>query len=197
MAERNPVNRFEVLLIGGSAGSVEAILQILPSLPVISGLAIVVVLHRRSGESLLPELLSGKTAWTVKEAEEKDSVEPGTIYLAPADYHLLIEKDKSFSLDDSEKVNHSRPSIDVTFESAADVFGSELVCLLLSGANADGVKGLLEVKRKGGRTLAQDPSTATVPFMPQQAIDNHAVDYIMHKNNISDWINQLSLQNSF
>jgi two-component system chemotaxis response regulator CheB len=186
-------NSIELLVIGGSAGSLEVILGMMPLLKADMPIAIIFVLHRKynTDESLV-KLLSTKTSLHVKEPEDKEVIRPGFIYLAPADYHLLIEKDKSFSLDDSEKVNHSRPSIDVTFESAADVFGSKLICLLLSGANADGVKGLLEVKRKGGRTMAQDPSSATVPFMPQQAIDNQAVDYVLHKNSISNWINQLS-----
>jgi two-component system chemotaxis response regulator CheB len=187
-------NTLEVLVVGGSAGSLEVILGIMPSLKKELSFAIIFVLHRKyNNDESLVKLLTAKTSLPVKEPEDKEVIKPGFIYLAPADYHLLIEKDKSFSLDDSEKVNHSRPSIDVTFESAADVFGSDLVCLLLSGANADGVKGLLEVKRKGGRSIVQDPSSASVPYMPQQAIDNHAADLVLHKDKMPEWINHLFL----
>ena len=158
MAQGSPIKTDYLLLIGGSAGSLEAILQALPGLQDLNGLAVVLVLHRRNGESLLAELLNEKTSWTVKEAEEKEPILPGTVYVAPADYHLLIEKNKTFSLDYSEKVNYSRPSIDVTFESAADTFGSTVSALLLSGANADGTEGLKKIKEAGGFVMVQDPA---------------------------------------
>src|SRR5688500_3447281 len=118
---------YSLLVIGGSAGGLEAILQILPALKREPSLAVVLVLHRRGGESMLTELLQDKTAWNVKEAEEKEPIEPGTLYIAPADYHLLIEKDRTFSLDYSEKIHYSRPAIDVTFETAAEVYGPQVM----------------------------------------------------------------------
>lgn len=193
MAEGNAVNHYGLLLIGGSAGSLEAILQILSSLPVLQGLAIVMVLHRRSGESLLPALLDDKTAWTVKEAEEKESIEPGTIYIAPADYHLLIERDKTFSLDYSEKVNYSRPSIDVTFETAAEVYGPSAVVLLLSGANQDGTEGMRKIKEAGGYLMVQDPADAVVSYMPQYGIDHVQVDNVVTVTEIPVLIQHLLL----
>lgn len=179
MAQGSFVNRYELLLIGGSAGSLEALLKLLPALQQAYSLAIVLVLHRRSGESLLSQLLAEKTVWPVKEAEEKEAVCAGTIYIAPADYHLLLENDKTFSLDYSEKVHYSRPSIDVTFESAAEVYGKSLMAVLLSGANADGSGGLQRIKEAGGYILVQDPQEAAVAYMPQQAIAHNAVDAVV------------------
>lgn len=193
MAEGNTVNRYSLLLIGGSAGSLNAILQILPSLPVLSDLAIIIVLHRRSGESQLPEILSDKTAWRVKEAEEKESIEPGTIYLAPADYHLLIEQDKTFSLDYSEKVNYSRPAIDVTFETAAEAYGPSVMALLLSGANQDGTEGMRKIKEAGGYLMVQDPAEAIVSYMPQYAIEMNPVDKVISVAGFPALIRQLLL----
>ncbi len=137
----------EMLAIGGSAGSLEFIIRTLPLFWTSLGIAVIIVLHRKSnGDSTLTNLLATRTSLVVKEVEEKESILPGVIYIAPPDYHVLIEKDYTFSLDYSEKVNYSRPSIDITFESAADVYGQRLACLLLSGSNADGVAGMKAVK---------------------------------------------------
>src|ERR1043165_7453052 len=151
----------KLVLIGGSAGSIDVLLRTLPALHTAINLTIVIVLHRKAGvEQTLVELLSSKTRLHVKEAEEKEKILPNTIYLAPPDYHLLFEKDHTSSLDYSEKLNYSRPSIDVSFESAAYVFGPSLVCIFLSGASADGAEGLKTVRQSGGVTIIQDPSTA-------------------------------------
>src|SRR4051812_36549015 len=143
MAENHLAQPYRLVMIGGSAGSLDVILRIIEALPAALPAALVVVLHRKnSGDNLLVDLLAGKTSLRVKEAEEKEPLLPGHLYIAPADYHLLIEKDCSLSLDDSEKVNYSRPSIDVSFESAADACGTSVIAVLLSGANTDGVEGL-------------------------------------------------------
>lgn len=178
MAQGSTIKQYQALVIGGSAGSLDGILQLLPALKSLTSLAIVLVLHRRTGESLLTHLLSERLSWPVKEAEEKEPIIAGTVYIAPADYHLLFEKDKTFSLDYSEKVHYSRPSIDVTFESAADVYGHALLAVLLSGANADGTDGLRSVRAAGGYTIVQDPAEAVVAYMPQHAINNNAVDKV-------------------
>jgi len=152
-----------------------------------------IVLHRNVDfESSLEELLSSRTRAPVREVEEKDPVVAGTIYIAPADYHLLIEADQTFSLDYSEKVNFSRPSIDVTFRSAADVYGKKLVCVLLSGGNSDGVEGMLYVKEKGGVVVAQDPETAEVPYMPQHAIIRMTIDFIVPAEEMPAFIKGLA-----
>jgi two-component system chemotaxis response regulator CheB len=179
----------QVLLIGGSAGSLEVVLQLLPQLKLPAGIAVILVLHRKNSESLLPDLLAGKTMLPVKEAEDKEWIQPGTIYIAPADYHLLIEADKSFSLDASEKVHYSRPSIDVTFEMAAEVYGPSVIALLLSGANADGAEGMKKVKEAGGLTLVQDPASASVSYMPEQAIKTGSIDYIVPVPKLAALIN--------
>lgn len=164
------------MVIGGSAGSLEPLLHIVAHLPAHTKATIVVVVHRKaSPDSILSELLATKTGLPVKEVEDKDAILPGHIYLAPPDYHLLFENRECFALDASEKVHYSRPSIDVTFESAAAVFGKDVVGILLSGANSDGAAGMAHIKKTGGYTMAQDPATAEVYYMPRQAIQLDAV----------------------
>lgn len=174
-----------MLVIGGSAGSLEFLIRTLPLLWAGYQLAIVIVLHRKSGgDSTLTEVLASRSALVVKEVEEKESILPGVIYIAPPDYHVLIERDFTFSLDYSEKVNYSRPSIDITFESAADVYGDGLACLLLSGSNADGVAGMKVARERGGIIAVQDPARSEMPFMPQRALDEVKVDFIVDEQNI-------------
>jgi two-component system, chemotaxis family, protein-glutamate methylesterase/glutaminase len=171
MEENKHMTKHRALIIGGSAGSLDVLLKVLPELNPNVQFPIIVVVHRKQGmDSLLTDLLSYRTVLKVKEAEEKEPILNGNIYIAPSDYHLLIERDFTFSLDYSEKVNYSRPSIDVTFQSAAEAYHDGLVCLLLSGSNADGVNGLITNNLFGGISLAQDPSSAQVSYMPEQAI---------------------------
>ena len=126
--------KHKLLVIGGSAGSLTMVLKIIPEFTTGMDIAVVIIFHRKSSDdSVLLDVLSNKTSFTVKEIDDKDKIQPGVIYIAPADYHVLIENDGTLTLDDSEKVNFSRPSIDVTFESAAEVYGSQLACMLLSG----------------------------------------------------------------
>lgn len=182
----------EALLLGGSAGSLEVLLKVLPRLKPVMDFPIVIILHRKnSADSMLSELLATRTSLKVKEVEDKQPLSSSHIYIAPADYHLLFEKSKVISLDYSEKVNYSRPSIDVSFESAAEVFGPSLVCLLLSGANADGIAGLKAAKANGGKIAVQDPATADSPFMPEQAILKANVDLILKTEDIAAFINSL------
>ncbi|PZR34044.1 MAG: chemotaxis protein CheB [Azospira oryzae] len=162
---------YQLLVIGGSAGSLSVVLKIIPLLKKEMNMAVIIVFHRKSSEdNTLIDVLSSRTDFTVKETEDKDEIQPGVIYVAPADYHVLIEKNKTISLDASEKINYSRPSIDVTFESAAEAYTDSLICMLLSGANADGVQGLLIAKRLGAYIIIQDPQTAEVSYMPEQAL---------------------------
>lgn len=178
--------------VGGSAGSLEVLLKVLPQIKDEIDFAIVIVLHRKPGaDILLTELLAARTNIPIKEIEEKDFIERGTIYLAPSDYHLLVEKDETFSLDSSEKVNYSRPSIDVAFESAAEIYKENLVGLLLSGANSDGVAGLIKIKKMGGCVLIQHPDSARVSYMPAQAGLHVDYDAMLQIDEIADWINNL------
>ena len=187
------MRRPKLMIIGGSAGSLQVIMGIISVIRRDFPSPILIVLHRNSVfESNLEELFASKSLASTKEVEEKELIMPGFIYLAPADYHVLIEEDQTFSLDYSERVNFSRPSIDVTFRSAADVYGSELVCLLLSGGNSDGVDGLRYVKEQGGLTVVQDPDTAEVPYMPQHALSQVAVDFVLPAEDIPAFLKGLA-----
>ena len=147
MAQTTVNNDFRLVVMGGSAGSLEVILQAFRELSN-ARIATVLVIHRKESlNSALPEMLNMKSSFTVKEAEEKEQIMPAHVYVAPADYHLLLEPDGTLSLDYSEKVNFSRPSIDVTFECAASVYGKKVIGILLSGGNADGVAGLKAIKK--------------------------------------------------
>lgn len=193
MEENRHMKATKALIIGGSAGSLDVLLRVLPHLKPDIGFPIIIVVHRKQGtDSLLTDLLAYRTPLHVKEVDEKEKIMAGNIYIAPSDYHLLIEKDFTFSLDYSEKVNYSRPSIDVTFHSAADTYGKGLVCLLLSGSNADGVVGLISAKTYGGITLVQDPASAQVTYMPEQAISRADVTAILKIEEMAPYINSLS-----
>jgi two-component system chemotaxis response regulator CheB len=167
-AELRPL---EALVVGGSAGSVEALTTILPALQPNCGIAVFVVMHLpRERPSLLANIFAPKCRLRVVEAQDKEPIEPGTIYFAPPDYHLLIDQGPQLALDAGELVNFSRPSIDVLFESAADAYAERLMGIVLSGANSDGAAGLNAVHRAGGLTLVQSPKTAVARTMPEAAL---------------------------
>ncbi len=188
--EKNSIIASRLVVLGGSAGSLEVILAVLPELRKNLAAALLVVLHRGSDpDPMLEFLLSSRATMPVKEVEEKDPIEQGVIYIAPSDYHTLIEKDFTFSLDYSEKVNFSRPSIDVTFETAADVYGSMVSCILLSGASSDGTEGLLAVQKAGGTVAVQNPGNAAVPFMILNALSRMQIDYVLDVQEIASFIN--------
>ncbi|WP_348822403.1 chemotaxis protein CheB [Flavobacterium aestuarii] len=186
MEKDDIISGCKVVLIGGSAGSLKVLLQILPQLSVIPAFAIVIILHRKNTtDSILEQLIALKTVLPVKEIEDKTLLEPGFIYIAPSDYHLLFEKNGLLSLDISEKINHSRPSIDVSFESAAEVYTTSLAAILLSGSNSDGTLGLKEVQKLGGKIIVQNPLSAEMPFMPNYAILNTIPDFILDADGIA------------
>lgn len=190
MEENRIAHLTGLIVIGGSAGSLDVILRVLPLLKSTMQVPVIIVLHRKiSEENILTELLTAKTSLPVKEVEDGDVLVGGTIYIAPADYHLLLEKKGGLSLDASEKINYSRPSIDATFESAAEAWGEKLTVIILSGANADGSEGMKIVKQHGGICLAQNPATASSPYMPQYAINHVAVDSILNADEIAAYIN--------
>ncbi|WP_461789072.1 chemotaxis protein CheB [Pedobacter sp.] len=181
------------LVIGGSAGSLDVLLKVLPEVDASIDFTIIIVVHRKQGtDSLLTDLLAYRTDLKVKEADEKEKILEGHIYIAPSDYHLLVEKDFTFSLDYSEKVNYSRPAIDVTFQTASDAYGDSLVSLLLSGSNADGANGTVTVLKNGGIALVQDPETAQVSYMPEQAILKANVSKVLKIEEMANYINSLS-----
>jgi two-component system, chemotaxis family, protein-glutamate methylesterase/glutaminase len=161
----------EAVVIGASAGALEALSSLLPSLPSDYRLPILIVVHLPADKtSLLAELLRARCAIRVREAEDKEPIEPGVAYFAPPDYHLLVEQDRRLSLSDDEPVLFSRPSIDVLFESAADAYGGGLIGIVLTGANSDGAKGLRAVVEAGGAAVVQSPESAYAAAMPQAAI---------------------------
>lgn len=187
------MKKCEAFIIGGSAGSLEVLLKLLPKVDPGIPFPIIIVIHRKHGsDSLLTDLLSSRTKLVVKEVDEKEPIESGKVYIAPSDYHLLIERDRTFSLDYSEKVNYSRPAIDVTFQTAAEVYKNKLYCLLLSGSNSDGVNGLKSVKTWEGKALIQDPESAQVSYMPAQAKLHVKIDHILSIEDIGDFINLLA-----
>ena len=161
----------KAVVIGASAGAVQALLRILPSLPAGYPLPLLIVVHVPSDRTnALVPLLQSKCRLVVKEAEDKEPILPGVAYFAPSDYHLLVEGDGSLALSSDEPVNHSRPSIDVLFESAADAFGSTLAGVILTGANDDGSVGLRAVAAAGGVAIVEDPAEAMAPAMPTAAL---------------------------
>lgn len=161
----------EAIVIGASAGAVEALSAILPALPGDFALPVLIVVHVPPGRNnALVPLFAAKCRLPVREAQDKEAIEGGAIYFAPPDYHLLIERDRTLMLSADPPVLHSRPSIDVLFESAADAYGPSLAGVVLTGANADGAAGLKAILDAGGLAFVEDPSNAHVPTMPQAAL---------------------------
>ncbi|KUJ52753.1 chemotaxis protein CheB [Chryseobacterium sp. JAH] len=182
----------ELIVIGGSAGSLQVIMEMIKKLDENLGFPIVLVVHRKAySTSILPALLQQFTSMKVIEIEDKTELQSNEIYIVPADYHLLFESKNTVSLDSSEKMNYSRPSIDVTFKSAAETFGEKVVGVLLSGANADGVEGLKYIKKNKGKIWIQNPETAEVDYMPKQAMEQVAYDLLIKPKDLAELINQL------
>jgi two-component system, chemotaxis family, protein-glutamate methylesterase/glutaminase len=170
----------EAVVIGASAGGVNALMQVLPALPRGYRLPIVVVIHVKSGRhNQLVDVFQQRVAIPVREAGDKEDVVPGTLYFAPAGYHLLLENDRSFSLSCDAPLHFTRPAIDITMETAADVYGQGLVGMLLTGANEDGAAGMAAIGKAGGLTVVQDPKDADVAVMPQEAINTRAPDLVL------------------
>ncbi|MBB3660748.1 two-component system chemotaxis response regulator CheB [Rhizobium sp. BK650] len=182
----------EAVVIGASAGALEALSVILPALPRNFRLPILVVVHVPPDKrSVLADVFRAKCQLHVEEAEDKAPLAAGTIYFAPPDYHLLVELDKSVSLSSDEPVLFSRPSIDVLFESAADAYGPALIAIVLTGANHDGAKGLQAVAEADGITLVQDPGTAFAPTMPEAAIQICPSARIMSLEALAKYLNEV------
>lgn len=193
MEKDEVISGCKVVIIGGSAGSLKVLMHVLPLLATIPTYALVIVLHRKNTEdSTLEDLIALKTIVPVKMVEDKTTLEPGFIYIAPSDYHLLFEKNNLLSLDISEKVNHSRPSIDVSFESAASIYKTALVAILLSGSNTDGTLGLNEVQQLGGKIVVQEPSSAEMPYMPNFAIENTSPDLVLDVDEIFSLLKRIN-----
>ena len=161
---------YSIVGIGTSWGGLAALTKLLSGLPGDFSVPVVVVQHRSSdSDRLLADLLQDTTDLTVSEVEDKDPLTPGTVHIAPANYHVLID-DGFLSLTLEEPVRFSRPSIDVMFTSAADAYGSGTIGVVLTGANDDGARGLSDIVRRGGRALVQDPRSAEIAIMPNTAV---------------------------
>ncbi|MGF1715340.1 chemotaxis protein CheB [Photobacterium chitinilyticum] len=187
------INRqYRAVVIGVSAGGLSALDKILPVLKGSFSLPVLVVQHvSPTSENYLPIHFSHRCLLEVKEAEDKELIEGGVIYFAPPNYHLLVELNRSIALSTEERVNFSRPSIDVLFETAADAYLNELVGVVLTGANSDGAAGMAKIKQFGGLAVVQSPETAEAEAMPRAAIDAVDVDYILPLKEIGCFLNTL------
>jgi two-component system chemotaxis response regulator CheB len=178
---------FKAIVIGASAGGMEAIKSILSRLPADFSLPIIIVQHMKAGKSSNTEdYFKRYCKINIKEAESNMKIKKGVAYFAPPNYHLLVEKNKTLTLSVEEKMNYSRPSIDVLFETAADVYKKELIGVILTGASSDGSNGLLEIKNKGGLCIVQDPKTALMNIMPSEALKKVEADYVLSLEDIAD-----------
>ncbi len=179
----------DAVVVGCSAGGLEALRAILRGLPADFPVPVIVVAHHAAdGDLLMAEILNRDSPLRVLGAEEKERAIAGHVYLAPGGYHLLVEADGTFSLSVDPKVCNCRPAIDVLFESAADAYGERLIGVLLTGANRDGSHGLLAIRRAGGRTVVQDPATAAVATMPRAAIDAGAAQRVLPLCDIASFL---------
>jgi two-component system chemotaxis response regulator CheB len=185
-------DRIDGVVIGASAGGVEALSVLLPALPAGFSASVLIVLHQpRERPSLLAEIFQKRCALPVREAEDKEPVVAGTVYFAPPDYHMLVEKEGQIALSADEPVHYSRPSIDVLFESAADAYGDRLLGIILSGGNEDGAAGLQAVHKAGGVTVVQQPDNAKVPVMVVSALQRGRVDFVLPLDEIAALLQRL------
>ena len=190
--ERTDSADIRAVAIGASAGGVQALSELLPALSRESQAAVFVVLHLpRDRPSLLVDVFSQKCALLVREAEDKESVTPGTVYFAPPNYHLLVDAGPQLALSADDLVNHSRPSIDVLFDSAAQVYREHLLGIILSGANEDGAEGLAAVHDAGGLTVVQEPQTAQSSAMILSALERRPADLVLDLAGIAELLQRL------
>ena len=194
---RSLKERVDAVVIGTSAGGVEALSVLLPGLPARLRAAVFIVLHLpRERPSLLVDIFQARCALPVREAQDKEPVAAGTVYFAPPDYHLLVDEGPQLGLSADELVHYSRPSIDVLFESAADLYGSRLLGLILTGANDDGAAGRAAVHRAGGVTIVQQPGTAQATLMIESAMKRTPVDLVLTLEQIADLFGTLNVRDA-
>lgn len=177
------------IAIGGSSGALEALSVILPVLPADFPVPVAIVLHVPPHRpSMLAAVLGARCALPVRDADDKEPLAPGTVFVAPPNYHLLVERHGAFALSIDPAVHYSRPAIDVLFESAAEAYRERLVAVLLAGANDDGAHGLARVKALGGTAIVQDPATAHSPEMPAAGLRAAAVDRVLSPAGIAAYL---------
>ena len=183
----------KAVVIGGSAGALQALFIILRDLPANYELAIFITVHvPPERRSILAEVLQSKCQITVQEAQDKESISIGTAYIAPPDYHLLVEKNGTLALSSDEPIFYSRPAIDVLFESAADAYGPAVVGVVLSGASGDGAKGLKSIESAGGVAIVEDPGTAYASTMPEAALNACNEAKIFSLDQLAEYLKSLS-----
>lgn len=181
------------IVIGASAGGVDAIGRLLAALPPDFAPTVVVVLHIRPDlPSALAAVFGARCALPVREAVDKQPMAPGTVFLAPPDYHLLIEDDATLALSRDPAVHFSRPAIDALFESAAVALGARVVGVLLTGASHDGAAGLARIAAAGGTTLVESPDTAVAPHMPRAALAVMTPNLVASLDDLATWLAETS-----
>ncbi len=184
---------YGAIIIGGSAGSFKILCKVIDSLPADYPIPIIVCAHRlRTVKIGIISALSSNSRIKICEPCDKDPIEPGNVYIAPANYHLLIEQGNFFTLSTSKPINHSRPSIDIMMKSAAGVYNERLLGILISGANSDGAEGMIAIHNSGGTTIVQDPDEAEISSMPEAAIHSYNPDYIYNADKIINFIGNLA-----
>jgi two-component system chemotaxis response regulator CheB len=188
------LRQIDAVVIGASAGGVEGLSVLLPALPAGLRLPVFIVMHLpREHRSLLSEIFAPKCALRVSEAEDKAPAGPGCVYFAPPDYHLLLDEGPSMALSVDEPVHFSRPSIDVLFESAADLYRQQLLGIILTGASRDGADGLAAVRKAGGITVVQQPVGTYQSHMADAALKLGPVDYVLSLEGIAGLVRSLPM----
>jgi two-component system, chemotaxis family, protein-glutamate methylesterase/glutaminase len=195
MKKFNLNNSYKAVVIGGSAGSFQGVVKILAQLPKGFPLPIIMCLHRlkhvRNG---FVEALSIKSVVQVTEPNDKENIKKGSVYLAPANYHMSIELGNYFALSTEEMVNNSRPAIDITLSTSAYVYKEKLIGILLSGANRDGALGMKAIHEKGGLTIVQEPTECMIDTMPSAALAATKIDHVMRIDQIVQFLKELDKQ---
>jgi two-component system chemotaxis response regulator CheB len=188
----NLSGRIDAVVIGASAGGIQALKVLLPALSPGLRAPVLIVLHLpRDKRSMLPEIFATRCAVPVREAEDKETVACGTVYFAPSNYHLLLDRGPQLALSADEPVHNSRPSIDVLFESAADIYKDRLLGVILSGANDDGASGLAAIHDAGGLTVVQQPATAASPQMALSALKLRPATWVLPLDEIAGLLRTL------
>lgn len=183
---------YDAVVIGVSAGGLAALEKILPKLDKSIPVPVLIVQHVSPGsDNYMPKHFDSRSKVTVKEAEDKEVPVHGTVYFAPPNYHLLVEFERTLALSVEERVNFSRPSVDVLFETAAEAYRDKLIGVVLTGANSDGANGLARIKRLGGLTIVQSPETAEADAMPLAALEAVEADHVLPLGEIGYFINSL------
>jgi len=184
---------YKAIVIGTSAGGLNVLKSLLPALPANFNLPLIIVQHvGANSDSSWIAILNSTCKLNLREAEEKEPIEKGNVYIAPPNYHLLIEKDLTLSFSMEPKINFARPAIDVLFESAAEAYKDKLIGIILTGSNSDGTAGMKKIKEHGGLTIIQDPESAESPYVPSSVLNTISVDYKLSIQNIVSLLLTLS-----